>query len=226
MRTRWRRLLFGLSTVLGVAPRGFFIPYRYAQGVRPGGYPALLPLFAAAEPQMAEVATTIEAHAEDLLRIAAGDGPARFDQSWFPRLDAAAAYAMVRRAKPRRIVEIGSGHSTRFLARAVADGGSRPRSPASTRRPAATLARLAVRHVPGAPRRRRSGPSRSSGRRRPVHRFEPHRHAGHRRGPALPRRAAAPPEGVLVHVHDVTLPDAYPQNGAGAATTSSSSSGR
>ena len=46
----------------------------------------------------------------------------RWDQDWFPRLDAAAAYAIVRKTKPRRIVEVGSGHSTRFLARAVADG--------------------------------------------------------------------------------------------------------
>lgn len=47
----------------------------------------------------------------------------RWDQDWFPRLDAAAAYAIVRKTKPKRIVEVGSGHSTRFLARAVADGG-------------------------------------------------------------------------------------------------------
>ena len=49
-------------------------------------------------------------------------GP-RFTQDWFPRLDAAAAYAMVRRARPSRLVEIGAGHSTRFMAQAVADGG-------------------------------------------------------------------------------------------------------
>ncbi|MGH6944577.1 MAG: class I SAM-dependent methyltransferase, partial [Geminicoccaceae bacterium] len=47
----------------------------------------------------------------------------RFDQAWFPRLDAAVAYAMVARIRPRRIVEVGSGHSTRFLARAVEDEG-------------------------------------------------------------------------------------------------------
>ena len=33
----------GLATVLGLAPRGYFIPYRYASGLgrRAGGYPAL-----------------------------------------------------------------------------------------------------------------------------------------------------------------------------------------
>ena len=57
---------------------------------------------------------------------AIGDAPPpepRWDQDWFPRLDAAALYVFVREARPRGIVEIGSGHSTRFMARAVRDGG-------------------------------------------------------------------------------------------------------
>src|SRR3712207_3821412 len=110
MRVRLRRLAFGLGTVLGIAPRGFFIPYRYAHGVAPPvDYPALRPLFAAAEPSFAAVMASIDAYRSDLLAIAAGDGPARFDQDWFARLDAAAAYAIVRCERPRAIVEIGSG---------------------------------------------------------------------------------------------------------------------
>ncbi|NDV20794.1 class I SAM-dependent methyltransferase [Pseudodesulfovibrio sp. JC047] len=46
----------------------------------------------------------------------------RFDQSWCPGLDGAAAYAFVRENRPATIIEIGSGHSTRFMARAIADG--------------------------------------------------------------------------------------------------------
>ena len=34
------------------------------------------------------------------------------------------------------------------------------------------------------------------------------------------------PSGVLVHVHDILLPDAYPRSGTGAAITSRSSSAR
>ena len=44
------------------------------------------------------------------------DGPPpepRWDQDWFPRLDAAALYVFVRETAPSRIIEIGSGHSTR-----------------------------------------------------------------------------------------------------------------
>jgi predicted O-methyltransferase YrrM len=73
---------------------------------------------------MVSLLDSIEQHAADLEKIGAAPPPApRWNQDWFPRLDAAAAYAMVRALRPRRIVEVGSGHSTRFMARAVEDGG-------------------------------------------------------------------------------------------------------
>jgi len=40
---------------------------------------------------------------------------------WLPPLDAAALYCLVAEKKPRRYVEIGSGNSTKFVARAIAD---------------------------------------------------------------------------------------------------------
>ena len=46
---------------------------------------------------------------------------------------------MVRSLRPRRIVEVGSGHSTRFLARAVADGGLDTRITAIDPRPRASI---------------------------------------------------------------------------------------
>ena len=51
----------------------------------------------------------------------------RFDQQWFSGLDAAMAYHLVRDRRPGKIIEVGSGHSTRFLARAVQDGGLQTR---------------------------------------------------------------------------------------------------
>ena len=212
LRTSWRRLTFGLSTLLGGRARGFFIPYRYATGVVPCGYPALRPLFGEAEPRMAAVIAAIEAHAEDLRRIALGAGPARFDQSWFPRLDAAAAYAIVRRERPRRIVEIGSGHSTRFLARAVSDGGLATEITCIDPAPRATLAALDVRHVPAL-----------------LADADPEIFATLAPGDVLfidSSHIAMPGtdvdrlfldilprlrDGVLVHVHDITLPDGYPE---------------
>jgi predicted O-methyltransferase YrrM len=211
MRARLRRLTFAAATLLGVRPRGFFIPHRYAAATVPADYPALAPLFAAAEPRFAAVLDAVEAHRGDLLSIAAGDGPARFDQDWFPRLDAAAAYALVRSARPRRIVEIGSGHSTRFLARAVADGSLATEITCIDPAPRATITALNVRHRPEL-----------------FAAVDPALFAGLAAGDilfidsshvampgtdvdrlfldVLPRLAG----GVLVHVHDVLLPDAYP----------------
>jgi hypothetical protein len=118
-----RRLGLGLATLLGPRARGFFIPYRYAAAVRPCAYPELEVRLLRRAAAFEEVLATIE-QLGPRLRAFKGPPPApRFDQDWFPGLDAAAAYAMVCRARPRRIVEVGSGHSTRFLARAIADRG-------------------------------------------------------------------------------------------------------
>jgi hypothetical protein len=42
---------------------------------------------------------------------------------WLPVLDAAAIYCLIAQQRPRYFVEIGSGNSTKFAARAVADHG-------------------------------------------------------------------------------------------------------
>jgi predicted O-methyltransferase YrrM len=42
---------------------------------------------------------------------------------WFSVLDAMAVYALIARRRPARIVEIGSGNSTKFVARALRDHG-------------------------------------------------------------------------------------------------------
>ncbi len=211
MRTAWRRLLFGLSTLLGGPARGFFIPYRYAEGAAPAGYPALRPHFDAAEASMADVIGGIGEYAEDLRRIVGGKGPARFDQSWFPRLDAAAAYAIVRRVRPHRIVEIGSGHSTRFLAQAIADEGLGTELLCIDPAPRATLAALKVRHIPAL--LADADPSVFAALRSgdvlfidSSHIAMPGTDVDRLFLDVLPRLAA----GVLVHVHDVTLPDSYP----------------
>jgi predicted O-methyltransferase YrrM len=211
MRARWRRLRFGLSTVLCLKPRGFFVPYRYADSVEEQDYPALRPYFEEAEPRMVGVLAEIEAHGGNLRRILNGEGPARFDQDWFPRLDAAAAYAIVRRERPTRVVEIGSGHSTRFMARAVADGTLATRITCIDPAPRASLARLRVEHLPALLRGADPALFRGLG---PAdilfidssHIAMPGTDVDRLFLDVLPRLAS----GVLVHVHDITLPDAYP----------------
>jgi len=124
LRGRWRRLALGLPTVLGLKPRGWFIPHRYAPLLPPPGaqppYPAIERLFEQNEAAFIGVLDAVDAHASQL---EASKGLC--EQSWFPSLDAAVAYTLVRERKPRHIVEVGSGHSTRVLSRALVDQGGR-----------------------------------------------------------------------------------------------------
>jgi hypothetical protein len=126
MRAGLRRFGFGLSTLFGVKRRGFFIPYRYADRIlgrdERSRYVELEPIFAAAEPTFLSVLGRATDHAAALTAIGKAPPPEpRWKQDWFPRLDAMAAYVLVREAHPRKIVEVGSGHSTRFMSRAVRD---------------------------------------------------------------------------------------------------------
>ena len=157
----------------------------------------------------------VEDLAPDLLRIGSDAPPApRWDQDWFPRLDAAAAYAIVRMTRPRRIVEVGSGHSTRFLARAVADGA------------------LGTEIMSIDPEPRASIPTIVNWLQMPVqacdvqlfqslepadilfidssHQVKPASDVQFLLDEALPRLAS----GVRVHFHDVFLPDDYPPDWA------------
>ena len=180
--------------------------------MRPCGYPTLEPLFAAARPEFARLLAEIEALAPDLRRLGGPPPAPRFDQDWFPPLDAAAAYAVVATVRPRRIVEIGSGHSTRFLARAIADRGLATELLCIDPAPRASLRGLAVRWLevtlqqapPGcfselAPRDLLFVDS--------SHVLMPGTDVDWLLNRILP--AIAP--GVLVHVHDVFLPDPYPE---------------
>ena len=208
---RLRAFWLGALTLTGLQKRGFFIPYRYAAGVQPSGYPALEPVFAAAQPAFASLSAAIGSHAAAFAAIAAADANPRFTQDWFPRLDACAAYALVRREKPRAIVEIGSGHSSRFMARAVADAGLATRITCIDPFPRASLAGLGVVHVK----------SLLSGADPALfatllpgdmvfvdssHVAMPGTDVDRVVLDILPRLRP----GCLVHFHDITLPDAYP----------------
>lgn len=149
LRVRLRRLGFGLATVLGIARRGFFIPYRYAAAMPPAdgadAYDALLPAIEARRESFTAHLAAIERYAPSLTAIGGAPAPdrnkgaPRWNQTWFPPLDAAAAYAMVRARRPATIVEIGSGHSTRFLRQAVRDEAAATRLVAIDPAPRATL---------------------------------------------------------------------------------------
>ncbi len=149
MNGRWRGALAWGMTLSGLAQRGFFIPYRYAAKVAGSGgrppYQAVETLLRSREDAFRAFLSTIDGFAPELERIGTEAPPApRWTQDWFPRLDAAAAYALVRSLKPRRIVEVGAGHSTRFVVRAIRDGGLDTAITAIDPAPRADLSRLPV----------------------------------------------------------------------------------
>ena len=214
-----RRLLFGLQTVLGLARRGFFIPYARANVIAPPGslgwvearFEAALPAFMAAMDDIDNLAPALNA--------IGGEPPPepRWDQDWFPRLDAAMLYALARRRPPRRAVEVGSGHSTRFLLRALRDGGAEAVVTAIDPAPRADLAGLGD-------RLRLLRCTVQEVGRKPFEALEagdwlvidsshiamPGTDVDFLFGHILPEL----PPGVLLHVHDVFLPDPYPEDWA------------
>ena len=139
----------------------------------------------------------------------------RWNQDWFPRLDAAAAYAIVRKSKPRRIVEVGSGHSTRFLARAVADGELATQITSIDPAPRATLAGLAIRRFETRVENADIGLFQALG---PgdilfidsSHQLKPGSDVEFLLTRVLPQLRT----GVVLHFHDIFLPDNYPADWA------------
>jgi predicted O-methyltransferase YrrM len=119
---------------------------------------------------------------------------------------------MVRRFAPRRIVEVGSGHSTRFLARAAADGATGTKLTAIDPAPRATLAglpieqlRVRVQDAGDAPfARLESGDFLFVD---SSHKMEPGSDVQLLLEHVLPTL----PAGVLVHFHDIFLPGDYPK---------------
>jgi hypothetical protein len=152
----------------------------------------------------------IEEYREHLEAIGAEPPPApRWNQDWFPRLDAAAAYAIVRSLRPRRIVEVGCGHSTRFLARAVADGKLDTRITAIDPAPRASLAGLDVEWLRTPVQRVPAFPALGQGDILFIdssHQLKPGSDVDFLMNAVLPLLA----EGVRVHFHDIFLPDDYP----------------
>jgi hypothetical protein len=213
---RARRLRLGLTTLLGLSKRGFFIPYRYADGVPPREdrppYHALEPLFATAEPAFTALLESMSRYADDLRRIG-GDTPPepRWNQDWFPRLDAAAAYVFVRETRPQRILEVGSGHSTRFMARAARDGGLQTAITSIDPAPRADIESAGVMLIRETVQQ--AGLTHFSALSEgdvlfidSSHILMPGTDVDLLMNHVLP----ALPRGVMVHIHDIFLPDDYP----------------
>ena len=210
----------GLATVLGLARRGYFIPYRYAADLpapgRVDSYGELAGLFDARRADFSALVEEIDALAGALEAIDGGPGnQPRWSQGWFPRLDAAAAYAMVCRLRPGRIVEVGSGHSTRFIVRAIRDGALETRVTSIDPAPRATTGGLDIEHIPCKAHEADAGVFTALG---PgdilfidsSHILMPGTDVDFLVNRVWPALA----DGVVVHFHDIFLPDDYPESWA------------
>ena len=144
---RWQILKMGLQTLCTQKPLGFFIPYRYAHSTNAGNYPALLPLFEQAHSNFQHWIDQVSQYAEELRRFGGAAPNPRFEQDWFPRLDAAVGYAMIRENRPNRVIEIGSGHSTRVMSRAILDAKLNTQLICIDPEPRAALLDLPVTHI-------------------------------------------------------------------------------
>ncbi len=212
-----RRLRMGLTTVLGLSSHGFFIPYRYARAVGAAErrtFDAITETFSSLHNDFSVVIDLVDSYRAELIAIpGTGEPPSpRWLQDWFPGLDAAVLYALIRHHRPRRILEIGSGHSTRFGARAIADGDLSTTITAIDPAPRTAINGLSARIL-----------------REPIQNVDPSEFGGIKAGDVviidsshvlmpgsdvdvilndiLPRLEP----GTLVHIHDVFLPDPYPE---------------
>jgi hypothetical protein len=210
LRGRWRRLALGLPTVLGLRPRGWFIPHRYAPLLPPPGaqppYATIEELFGRNEQRFEETMHLIDGHAEALYSMRS-----LLDQSWFPALDAAVAYALLRDRKPQHVIEVGSGHSTRMLAKALGGLGE-----ILAIDPAPRADILGLPGVEVLASTVQAAPAALFGRLGPgdvlfidsSHILMP----GSDVDLLLNRVLPGLPSGVLVHIHDIFLPFDYPAN--------------
>ncbi len=201
---------------------GLFFPYAFLQKANEAakrGYPELEPFFATRHEAFSSVLGLIEGFRSNLAVIGSpqsgsGTGPKpRWDQNWFPPLDAAVAYALTRHHQPATIVEIGAGHSSRFFSRAARDGGFSPRhvviDPGG--RAKEKISGLSIRHIEApleavdlrlfAELKANDIVSLDG-----SHKLLPGSDVDVFVGRVLPQL----PKGALVHIHDCFLPDGYP----------------
>lgn len=136
-----------------------------------------------------------------------------WNNTFFTGMDARAAYALVRSLTPARVVEIGSGNSTRFLRKAVRDGKLATRITCIDPAP-----RLAVHAVADEVRTESiiSTPLDYFSSLQPgdILFFDGSHLCFHDSDVThfFLRVLPAVPRGVLVHVHDIFLPEEYPED--------------
>ncbi len=118
---RYKTLMGGLQTVLGIRKVGFFAPYRFAASVprTPPHYVAFEELFRRHEAGFESFLNRIAENADALREAIAGSLASVWSRGAFESVDGAAAFTVIQDARPKRIIEVGSGASTHIMAAAI-----------------------------------------------------------------------------------------------------------
>jgi predicted O-methyltransferase YrrM len=122
LRAKLSRLRALVSTALG-RPEGFFTQYPYTGLTEPVSepYPEMEAL--CAQSAYREFLDDMSRYAVELTALDDGPTDPVLGRGMFPAIDGVATYAAIRKFRPKRIVEIGSGDSTYFLAYGVKKNG-------------------------------------------------------------------------------------------------------
>ncbi len=88
-------------------------------------HPQLLKIVAEGRARYESIIDDVLSYRDELLAIPTrqiGDTEPCWVNSWFPALDTAVLYSLIRSRAPSRYIEVGSGFSTRVASRAIRDG--------------------------------------------------------------------------------------------------------
>ncbi|MBA5778540.1 class I SAM-dependent methyltransferase [Stappia sp. F7233] len=224
-RISLKKRIEGVLTLLGLANRGFYIPYRYAGSIQdvPPAYDAIEEHFAGLRADFQHLLGRIEADSSELASAAANALGDHWTRGYFGALDTSATWAVVRQGRPRRVIEVGSGSSTHVLSAASAGLSVRPEITCIDPVPRADISALGVRWVEAVLgeghvelfRRLEAGD---------VAFFDSSHilFQGTDVDIIFNRILPALKPGVLVHFHDIFLPDPYPLSWSHRAYTEQS----
>ena len=145
----FRRANF-LFTALGVRQKGFYTPYSYLSSLPANSpsYPEVFDLIERFRHRYEHMLGVMDAHEPYYLQTQSGDIVPNWTSSFLSPLDAACIYSFVAHFKPDRIIEIGSGNSTMFMSRAIADHGLNTKLQCIDPQPRIPIDRLPVEIVP------------------------------------------------------------------------------
>lgn len=135
-----------LLTGLGIRKKGFYSPYDHAHRAdwEVPAYPHIKDYFDTLAPRFQAFLQEMDANEQRFLALNREDGGAIFQSRFLSALDACVVYTGISTLKPKRVLEVGSGNTTHFIARAIADHGLETEVTCIDPKPRCDIARLPV----------------------------------------------------------------------------------